>query len=115
MNVSDNMPVHRIDRKILAGLQKECEDFGPYYQWHRPYASDEVRRRKMRQLLRSRPRMFKRVTVDGIIKTANLYETVDGLLYRRVRTRDGQELRPCAPSGAMREIFGIVKQHAVPF
>ena len=113
--VPANMPVHRIDRKILASLQKECEDFGPYYQWHRPYSSDETRRRKLNGLKKSRPRMFHRVTVDGVIKTADLYQMIDGLLYRKVRTRDGQELRPCAPSGAMREIFGIVKQHPVPF
>ena len=53
--------------------------------------------------------------IQSIIASSKRYVMVDGLLYRKVRTRDGEELRPCAPSGTVRQIFGLVKQHPVRF
>ena len=115
MIAPDSAGIQRIDRQVLAALQADCTDFGAYYCWLRPSNSEEVRLKRLRRFLKFRPRCEKSGNVRSIIESSKKYAMVDGLLYRRVRSQDGEELRPCAPSGTIRQIFGVVRKHPVKF
>ena len=108
MIAPDTSSVQRIDRQILAALQADCSDIGAYYCWLRPYCSDATRIRRLRDLLKRRPRCERHGNTNTVIENSRRYVMVDSLLYRKVRSQDGEELRPCAPSGTVRQIFGLV-------
>ena len=105
------LPIQRIERALLAKLQSECVEFGPYYCWHRStHPTDDKKRSELIALQKSFPLMFPRnVTVDGIIKEADhRYRMHDGLLYRVVQANGGIELRICAPTGSAKQILALL-------
>ena len=100
---------------MIAELQVKCRDCGPFYTYYKEAKDEKMRKANVTKAVNDRPRGWKRLTVNGVLVNAQYYALVDGLLYRRVNTRDGEELRICAPTGALREAFVLTAPHPVEF
>ena len=108
-------PVARVERHLIANLQAECDDFGGYYQYIQSDGTEAKKRTALLEYLGRRPRAARDLHPDGMLKHMDKFRLIDGLLYRSVWTRDGAELRICAPTGCLREAYCLVDTREVPF
>ena len=100
---------------MIAQLQAECKELGPFYAYLRESKNDRERRERLVKVIKQRPAGWKRLTVNGVIANAQYYSLVDGILYRDVVTRHGKELRVCAPTGSLREAFVLTLPRPIEF
>ena len=113
--VPKGWPIARVERQLLVQLQKKCEEFGPYYCYHSTDKNADGKKKAVAAYIGQMPRRAPRATAQGVISLANQYVIVDEVSYRIVHTVDGNELRICAPTGEMRQVFAVVQNQPMSF